>query len=282
MSQKTTHRILSAVLTTSAAGVLLAGCVGSPDAAPATSLPAASASAPTSSETATPPASDAAVSQDDAIAVVKSYLSAVQAEQWTDAYALLSDGARTAVGSEQQFADAAASGIVRPDAAAGYLGTDGVIEATEGPVAGSVLVTAVRDRIADAWLVRPADGDARIDDAGVPPTGQSPYEWVNPAAGPEDVRDVAPLDPSAPAAIIFTDLAEDAGENLVGYPDELTAYLGTTEAAASLASSEDQLRWDIPVDTEQLASGTVPLTVVWKAGGDGDLWRTSTTALFLP
>lgn len=282
MSQKTTHRILSAVLTTSAAGVLLAGCVGSPDAAPATSLPAASASAPTSSETAMPPASDAAVSQDDAIAVVKSYLSAVQAEQWTDAYALLSDGARTAVGSEQQFADAAASGIVRPDAAAGYLGTDGVIEATEGPVAGSVLVTAVRDRIADAWLVRPADGDARIDDAGVPPTGQSLYEWVNPAAGPEDVRDVAPLDPSTPAAIIFTDPGEDAGQNLVGYPDELTAYLGTTEAAASLASSEDQLRWDISVDTEQLASGTVPLTVVWKAGGDGDLWRTSTTALFLP
>jgi hypothetical protein len=215
------------------------------------------------------------------VAVVGEYLGAIQAEQYGAAYALLTDESRALVGSEQQFGESAANSIVRPDEAAGYLGADGIMEAGQGPAEGTVLVTAVRDRIADGWLVRDTSEGMRIDDAGVPTTGASPYEWVNPASGPEDVRQFVAVDPASPAALIFNDLAADAGVDgpgLVGFPSAVAAYLGVEEIPASSAVSDNQARWDISWDTSAPSAETQPLTVAWEV--EPGTWRTTTTAVF--
>ncbi|MBB3158105.1 hypothetical protein FHS07_001801 [Microbacterium proteolyticum] len=281
MTQKMMHAKLVLLGGVATAVLVLGGCTGGGDAvsAPATAAPAASV-APSSPAPETTPTDS--LTGEAAMTVVGEYLSAIQAEQYAAAYALLTDESRALVGSEQQFAESAANSIVRPDEAAGYLGADGTIEAGRGPTEGTVLVTAVRDRIADGWLVRDTGAGVRIDDAGVPTTGASPYEWVNPASGPEDARRSVAVDPASPAALIFRDLAADAGVDgpgLVGFPSTVTAYLGLDEVPASSAVSDIQARWDIAWVTSPPSTETQPLTVAWEV--EPGTWRTTTTAVFI-
>lgn len=280
MTQKMMHEKLVRLGAVTTAALVLAGCTGGGEtaSAPTPAAPAASVASSTPAPDAGPPAG---LPAEEAVRTVEEYLGAIQAEQYGAAYALLSDESRALVGSEQQFTESAANSIVRPDEAAGYLGADGTIEAGQGPAEGTVLVTAVRDRVADGWIVRGTDAGVRIDDAGVPSTGASPYEWVNPASGPEDVRQSVAVDPAAPAAVIFRDLAADAGVDgpgLVGFPSEVTAYIGTEEIPATSAVSDVQARWDIAWDASAPSSETQPLTVAWEV--EPGTWRTTTTAVF--
>lgn len=229
-----------------------------------------------------PPSSDSQTPADDvALSLVQDYLAAIQSESYEDAYALLTQESATLAGSAEQFAESASSGLVRPDEAAGYLGDEGSLSVGEGPVPGSVLVTAVRDRVADAWLVRSTGGSVGIDDAGVPPTGGNPYEWVNPASGPEDVRDVVPVAEAEPAAILFRTPEDVEGPGLVGSPDQLTAYIGTVEVPASMGAADNQRSWSIPLDAAPPSAQTQAITVVWEVAPGSGQWRTSTTSLFL-
>lgn len=263
---------------TALAAILLAGCTADPEAG----VPATPTGSPASSATTAPPPPDPQTPADDvALALVRDYLAAIQSESYGEAYALLTDESATLAGSAEQFAESASSGLVRPAEAAGYLGDEGSLSVGEGPVPGSVLVTAVRDRVADAWLVRSTGGSVAIDDAGVPPTGATPYEWVNPASGPEDVRDIVPVADAEPAAIVFRTPEDAAGPSLVGSPDQLTAYVGTVEVPASMAAAENQRRWSIPPDATPPSAETQELTAVWEVAPGSGRWRTSTTPLFL-
>lgn len=257
----------------------LAGCTGGQDAASSASRPT-STSAPTPSPSAPSPSAPSP-SSDVALSIVRDYLAAIQAESYDEAYALLTDESATLAGSAEQFAEASSSGLVRPDEAAGFLGEEGALSVGAGPAPDTVLVTAVRDRVADAWLVRSADGSVGIDDAGVPPTGASPYEWINPASGAEDVGDVVSIDRTAPAAILFRTPDEADGPGLVGSPEQLTAYAGTVEVPVSPAASENARRWDIALDSASPSSETEALTVVWEVAPGSGQWRTSTTPVFL-
>jgi outer membrane murein-binding lipoprotein Lpp len=280
MTQKNMHRTLILLGAVATATLTLAGCTGGADAVSPSTTVAPTASVDPSAST--PDATSAvAVPTEQAAAVVEEYLTAIQAEQYGEAYALLTDESRALAGSEAQFAESAVYSIVRSEEAAGYLGTGGTIEAGPGPAEGTVLVTAVSDRIADGWLVRDTGAGMRIDDAGVPSTGASPYEWVNPASGPEDVRDSVAVDPAAPAALIFRDLAAEAGvegPGLVGFPSTITAYLGTVEVPASSAMSDLQARWDIAWEASAPSAETQPLTVAWEV--EPGTWRTTTTAVY--
>lgn len=284
MNRRTRTYLIPALLTVTTLAVGLSGCTGTADTAEAPAPTASSSPSVTAPVvTATSTAGSASVEEDEAIAAVEGYLTAIQTEAYSDAYALLTTGAKELVGTEQQFAETGLAGIVRADEAAGYLGADGRLEAGPGPVEGSMVVTGVRDRSADAWVVRSTPEGARIDDAGVPLTGQSRYEWVNPASGPEDLRDVVPLDPDAAAAVVFSDPAGASGatgRDLVGYPDELVAFIGTEQTTATPAASELQRRWDIDLGDIDLST-TRPLTVAWAVDGADDVWRSTTAALFV-
>jgi len=280
MTHKITHRKLVLLGAVATATLVLAGCTGGADAAsPSTTAAPTASIAPAAL---TPDATPApTVPTEEAVAVVEEYLTAIQAEKYGEAYALLTDESRALVGTEEQFAESAAYSIVRAEEAAGYLGTDGTIEAGQGPAEGAVLVTAVSDRIADGWLVRDTGAGMRIDDAGVPSTGASPYEWVNPASGPEDVRESVAVDPASPAALLFRNLAAEAGvegPGLVGFPSTVTAYLGTVEVPASSAMSDLEARWDIAWGTSAPSTETQALTVAWEV--EPGTWRTTTTAVF--
>lgn len=272
-----TPRILALTAVAAAGCLSLAGCTDTPVA----SSPTAAASVPVP-DPVTSSSSPSSSSSDEAVAVVQEYLVAVQDERYVDALALLTPESRALVGSAEQLASSV--GIVRPEEATGFLGTDGVIASGAGPTVDSTLVTAVRDRVADAWLVRSTTEGLRIDDAGVPPTGGTPYEWVNPPIGPEEGDGAAAVDVGAPASIIFTDLSQDAGvegPGLVGYPQQLSAYLGVSEVAAEAAGTDTQRRWDITFDAAQWGADTTPLTVVWEVESGSDQWRTSTAAVWV-
>lgn len=275
MSHATTPRILARTAVTAAGCLVLAGCTNTPVASSPT--PAASGPVLDPVASSTPSGSP---SSDEAVIVVQDYLSAVQDERFVDAFALLTPESQALVGSAQQLASTA--GVVRPEEAIGFLGTDGVIASGAGPTGDSTLVTAVRDRLADAWLVRNTTEGLRIDDAGVPPTGGTPYEWVNPPIGPEEADRAAAFDVGSPASITFTDLSQDAGvegPGLVGYPEQLFAYLGVSEVEAEAASADTQRRWDMALDAAQLGADTTPLTVVWEVEPGTNQWRTSTAAV---
>ena len=107
----------------------------------------------------------------------------------------------------------------------------------------------------------------------------TPGTWV--LIGPEDVRDSVAVAPAAPAALIFRDLAAEAGvegPGLVGFPSTITAYLGTVEVPASSAMSDLQARWDIAWEASAPSTETQPLTVAWEV--EPGTWRTSTTAVY--
>lgn len=277
MSHATTSRILALTAVTAAGCLVLAGCTNTPVA----SSPTPTASGPVADPVASSSPSPSTAS-DETVAVVQEYLAAVQDERFVDAFALLTPESQALVGSAEQLASSV--GIVRPEEAIGFLGTDGVIASGAGPTEDSTLVTAVRDRLADAWLVRSTTEGLRIDDAGVPPTGRTPYEWVNPPIGPEEGDGAAAFDVGAPASITFTDLSQDAGvegPGLVGYPQQLSAYLGVSKVGAEAASADTQRRWDIALDAAQMGADTAPLTVVWEVEPGSNKWRTSTAAVWV-
>ncbi len=276
-----THRRILIPTVLLAGGLALAGCTA--PAEPVTSASVPPSTAPVTSPTASPVATPT-VSDQDAVATVTTYLEAIQQERWADAFALLTPESQELTGTEEQFTAALRRGITAPEPAAGFLGADGSFTTAPGPVAGSVLVSATRDRIADAWLVRSGPEGLRVDQAGVPATGESPYEWVNPATGPEDVSDFAPYDPAGPASIAFADLVTRTGaegRSLVGYPSELTAYLGADTVPATSEESGTTRTWTLPLDPAALEAGTAALTVVWEVEPGSDQWRTATTAVYL-
>lgn len=261
-----------------AGGLSLAGCTGAPD-------PSSSATPAAPVATSTPsPTPSASVTDEEALAVVGTYLSAILEERYDEAYAQLSPESQSIVGTAAQFTQSIAAGIVRADDASGFLGVDGQIVTSPGPEPDTILVTAVHDRVADAWLVRATPDGPRIDDAPVPLTGETPYEWTNPAAGPEDVQESEPFDTSRPAEVSFTDIAQltgAEGPSLVGFPDEVFAYVGTEPVPATAEEAEARREWRMDVDPASLDAGTVPLTVVWEVEPGSAQWRTTTVALYL-
>ena len=166
--------LTGAVLAVAMLGVT-AGCTSAEAEGTTPTVTVTSAPDPVPSESATSAASPA-------VEVVREYLDAATAGDSAAAWALLTPEAQAFYPSEQQFASAfGRDGTVTPEAAGQLAGAVfREAEALEGAV---TVVSATTEAEADAWVVRESSVGLRIDDAGVPSTGDSVYEWTNPAAG---------------------------------------------------------------------------------------------------
>ncbi|MFD2340950.1 hypothetical protein FGG90_09505 [Clavibacter tessellarius] len=266
-------RTLPLVLVASSA-IVLTSCTG-PAEAPPVPLPE-----PT--EVTTDPATDPAAAPSAAeTALVADYLDAVAAGDAATAWSMLTPEAQEAAAA---FASYSASfgrqGTVSPEEAERLRGVEPVV--AEGPEGAFTLVSAVDGDLADAWIVRGTDQGLRIDDAVVPSTGPTPYEWANPAAGPDDAAEPPPaVDTSRPLAVAFPapeDGSEDGG--LVGYPETGWAWIDGVEVPVDLAAagSGRQLALDTSAWTDD--DGTPDaVTVVWQVGGGSLAWRSTTVAV---
>jgi hypothetical protein len=235
---------------------LLAGC--------ATAAPAATPEpAGPGSGTADPEA------RDPAIAAVSDYLDAIALGNIAGAWELLSAETRATYNdSAQTYADYAPdNGTVTAEGARALMSTDFVISA--GPRDAFLLVSARSGDLADAWVVRDSGDGLRIDDPGIPPTGDRPFTWKNP--------DDAAFDTTSPPTIYFqtahgsggeTDVAVAAPRSVVGYADG--AEVPVTQNAS--AGSGVEFVADAP-------AATSALTVVWAPDPDSQLWQSSTVSL---
>ena len=259
-----------------ALSLALTGCTQTE---PVSSTPASSEPAPETPST-TP---EQTPEQSTAETVVREYLAAIAAEDSAAAWPLLTPEAQSFYGGD-------------PEVYASWFGRDGITtleEATvfadaefteaEGPEGAFTLVSATTDTAADAWIVRETDAGPLLDDAGIPTTGGSLYEWRNPASGAEDAEAPGAFDPATPATLFFASPASFDSEvpSTIGYPDTVWAYVDGAEVPADVGAASDAGR-DFTVVTDATASDTPQaLTVVWQTGDDSLGWR-STTTLLLP
>jgi hypothetical protein len=271
---KTRQLLMTSTL---AVGALVAatGCTSDP----AVTAPTAGATG-SSSATATTPAPGDAQEASAEQAIVVRYLDAIAGGDTAAAWALLSPEAQQFYGTEQTFASSSPSdGTVTPDEAAVL--SDADLVAAEGPEGAFTLVSATTDDLADAWIVRETADGLRVDDAGVPPTGDSLYEWTNPATGTEDqTAGGAAYDTTVPASISFAGpLSQDQTEpSVVGYPDTLWVFLDGQQ----LPSIEAVPAGSGKRFTTEVGESSGPgrgLTVVWQTGADSLGWRSSTVVL---
>ena len=265
---------------TLAVGALVAatGCTTDPSVTAPTAAATGSPSATSATPTDAAPADAEPASAEQA--VVGRYLDAIATGDTAAAWALLSPEAQQFYGTEQTFASASpADGTVTPAEADAL--RDVELASAEGPEGAFTLVSATTDELADAWVVRETADGLRVDDAGVPPTGDSLYEWTNPAAGPEDqTGGGAAYDTTAPASISFASpLSQDQTEpSVVGYPDTLWAFLdGQQLPSIEAVSAGSGKRFTTEVG-ESSGAGR-GLTVVWQTGADSLGWRSSTVAV---
>jgi hypothetical protein len=262
---------------TLAVGALVAatGCTSDPAVTGPTAAATGVPSAPATS--ATPAGSE----QDSAEqAIVVRYLDAISGGDTAAAWALLTPEAQQFYGAERTFAEySPVDGTVTPDEASVLVDAD--LAVAEGPEGAFTLVSATTDDLADAWIVRETADGLRVDDAGVPPTGDSVYEWDNPAVGAEDQSaGGAVYDTTAPASISFASpLSQDQTEpSVVGYPDTLWVFLdGQQLPSIEAASAGSGKRFSTEVG-ESSGAGR-GLTVVWQTGDDSLGWRSSTVVL---
>lgn len=265
---------------TLAVGALVAatGCTSDPDVTGPTAAASGSASASVSTPTDAEPTDAEPASAEQAL--VARYLDATADGDTAAAWALLSPEAQQFYGTEQTHASTSpADGTVTPDEAAVL--RDAELVSVEGPEGAFTLVSATTDDLADGWVVRETDDGLRIDDAGVPPTGDSLYEWTNPAAGAEDqTAGGAAYDATAPASISFASpLSQDQTEpSVVGYPDTLWVFVdGRSLSSVEAVSAGSGKRFTTEVG-ESSGAGR-GLTVVWQTGADSLGWRSSTVVL---
>jgi hypothetical protein len=261
-----------------AAGALVAatGCTSDPA---VTAPTAAGTGSPGATATATAAPTDAAPASAEQALVVR-YLDAIADGDTAAAWALLSPEAQQFYGTEQTFASSSPSdGTVTPDEASVLRGAE--LASAEGPEGAFTLVSATTDDLADAWIVRETADGLRVDDAGVPPTGDSLYEWTNPAAGAEDqTAGGAAYDTTVPASISFASpqSQDQTGPSVVGYPDTLWVFLdGQQLPSMEAASAGSGKRFTTEVG-ESSGAGR-GLTVVWQTGADSLGWRSSTVVL---
>ncbi|WP_209559527.1 hypothetical protein [Frigoribacterium sp. PvP032] len=247
----------------------------------------AEGTAPTVTVTSTPdpvPSESATSTASPAVELVREYLDAAAAGDAAAAWALLTPEAQAFYPSEQQFTSAfGRDGTVTPEAAGQLAGaTFDEAEALEGAV---TVVSATTDAEADAWVVRESSAGLRIDDAGVPSTGDSVYEWTNPAAGAEDVQSdagAASFDDSAPASLSFASpaSADATGPSTVGYPTGLFAFVDGVETPVDEPVSAGSGReFTIPVGSASTDGAPRGLTVVWQVGDAPASFRSSTVLL---
>ena len=254
-----------------------AGCTSAEAEGTTPTVTVTSAPDPVPSESATSAASPA-------VELVREYLDAATVGDAAAAWALLTPEAQAFYPSEQQFSSAfGRDGTVTPEAAGQLAGaTFQEVEALEGAV---TVVSATTEAEADAWVVRESSAGLRIDDAGVPSTGDSVYEWTNPAAGAEDVQSdagAASFDDSAPASLSFASpaSADATGPSTVGYPNGLFAFLDGVETPVDEPVSAGSGReFTIPVGSASTDAAPRGLTVVWQVGDAPASFRSSTVLL---
>lgn len=254
-----------------------AGCTSAEADGPAPTVTVTSTPEPAPVESSTPDASPA-------VELVRQYLDAVTAGDAAAAWPLLTPEAQAFYPSEEQYATTfGRDGTVTPEEA-GQLAAATFAEAP-GPEDVFTLVSATTDGEADAWVVRESSAGLRIDDPGVPLTGDSVYEWSNPAAGAEDVvsdAGAAPFDDSAPASVSFASpaSADAEGPSLVGYPNGLFAWVDGVETPVDEPVSAGSGReFSIPVGSAATDGAPRGLTVVWQVDTAPASFRSSTVLL---
>ena len=268
--------VAGAALAVAVLGVT-AGCTSAEADGTTPTVTVTSAPDPVPSESATSAASPA-------VELVREYLDAAAAGDAAAAWALLTPEAQASYPSEQQFASLfGRDGTVTPEAAGQLAGaTFDEATAVEGVV---TLVSATTEAEADAWIVRESSTGLRIDDAGVPSTGDSVYEWTNPAAGAEDVQSdagAASFDDSAPASLTFASpaSADETEPSTVGYPNGLLAFVDGVETPVDEPVSAGSGReFTIPVGSASTDGAPRGLTVVWQVGDSPAHFRSSTVLL---
>lgn len=238
----------------------LAGCSGAtPAAAP--------------SPTATPSAATEPDRVDPAVELVSGYLEAIAAGDTASAWAMLSPETQDLYVSEDVFArERAVNGTVGSVDAAQYVDSEIVSHPISGPAGeqAAMLVEAGRPGLADAWVVRDTDAGPRVDDPGLPSTGQTPYEWRNP-----DLAAGTPFDAAVPVALYYPRVY--SGDDILAEPPQtISGWIDGEPSTVTLdvaAGSGAEFVVDSPA-----ASGQV-VTVAWLLQPDSPLWRTSTLTL---
>ncbi|GAB3607842.1 hypothetical protein GCM10027413_32510 [Conyzicola nivalis] len=207
--------------------------------------------------------------QDPASALVSEYLDAIALGNQGGAWELLSPETQaTYDSSAETYAEYSLDNetVTATDA---EVFAEAPLVVTDGPENGFQLVSAQTTDIADAWIVRDTDVGLRIDDPGVPPTGQRPFTWQNPKDGVYDST-VAPM-------IFFqtfygeggeTDVISGPPETIVGYADSVEVPV-TKEAASGAGAN---FVADVP-------AGAFALTVVWAPDDESPLFQSSTVTL---
>ncbi|MDN4642110.1 hypothetical protein QCD70_17830 [Agreia sp. PsM10] len=235
--------------------------------------PVAGTTSASTTAAATPTATPAETPE---IALARDYLDAVAAGDLQASWSMLSPESQAFYGSVETYEQLAPTGgTVTADEAAAL--STATLVAAEGPEGAITVVSGATADAADAWIVRQTDSGLRIDDAGVPPTGESVYSWTNPAAGPEDQTGEAAYDPASPVTISFAVADPADGRSLVGSPETIYAWQGDQPVEATLDAGSDAQRTFVVNTTPE--TGPHAVTVVWQVGGDSHEWRSSTVLL---
>jgi hypothetical protein len=210
------------------------------------------------------------------IALVRDYVDAIATGDLQASWSMLSPESQAFYGSVDTYERLAPTGgTVTADEAAAL--STATLVAAEGPEGAITVVSGATADAADAWIVRETDSGLRIDDAGVPPTGESVYSWINPAAGPEDQTGEAAYDPASPVTISFAVADPADGRSLVGSPEMIYAWQGDQPVDARVDAASDAQRTFVVNTTPE--TGPHAVTVVWKVGTDSHEWRSSTVLL---
>jgi len=279
---QTRARLTTASLGTAATAALVVGLAGCTPAEGDTAAPPTV----TTTVTATDAATTAAPSATPEEALVTAYLDAIVAGDTATAWPLLSTEAQASYGSEATFAEySPTDGTVTAEEAGQLLA--GSTDVVEGPEGAFTLVSITTDSEADAWIVRETADGLRLDDAGVPPTGESLYTWSNPDVGAED-GDVDPVaaaeavDPAAPARLSFASpaSADATAPSVVGYPSTVWAWIdGEPVEVPEPAAAGSGRTFDVPLGGASTDGAPRGLTVAWQTGDDSLGWRSSTVLL---
>jgi len=249
------RNVLSTTAVVALAG-LLAGCT--------TAAPAATP-APETPES-TPAEAEA---RDPASAAVADYLEAIALGNVAGAWRLLSPETQATYNdSAKTYAQYAPDNETVTAAGARALAATG-FDVVAGPEDAFQLVSARSGDLADAWIVRESSAGLRIDDPGIPPTGERPFRWSN----PEDTA----FDTTKPPTIYFqtghgsggeTDVTTAPPATVVGYADGAEVEVTQNASAGSGADF-----------VAEVSDGTEVLTVVWAPDPESPLWQSSTVTL---
>ncbi|RUR01623.1 hypothetical protein [Labedella endophytica] len=254
-----------------ALSLALSGCT--------TAEPAAS----TTTAIETPSSSPSATPEESAsVGIVREYLAAIVAEDSASAWALLTPEAQSFYGGDPEVYASwfANDGVTSPEEASAFADVD--VTETEGPEGAFTLVSAQTETAADAWIVRETDTGPLIDDAGIPTTGGSLYEWRNPSSGAEDSSESGAFDLQQPASLFFASPQSFDSDtpSTIGYPDTVWAYVDGDEVPAELGPASDAGRvFEVTSDTLPADGAPHALTIVWQVGEDSLGWRSTTTLL---